>query len=71
MGEERRRVSFDAIDLAGPVMCGIGALCMLGALAVELDSTAAKVLMAAAAIAFVPGAILTLAFVRRYMGPPR
>ena len=62
---------FDALDLAGPVLCGIGALCMLAALAVDLDSTAAKALMAAAAIAFVPGAILTLAFVRRYMGPPR
>ena len=71
MDEERRRVRFDAIDLAGPVLCGIGALCMLAALAVDLDSTAAKVLMAAAAIAFVPGAVLTLAFVRRYMGPPR
>ena len=71
MGDERRRVRFDAIDLAGPVLCGIGALCMLAALAVDLDSTAAKALMAAAAIAFVPGAILTLAFVRRYMGPPR
>ena len=71
MGEERQRVGFDAIDLAGPALCGIGALCMLAALAVDLDSTAAKALMAAAAIAFVPGAVLTLAFVRRYMGPPR
>ena len=51
-----------------PLLCGIGALCMLAALAVDLDSTAAKALMAAAAIAFVPGAVLTLAFVRRYMG---
>ena len=47
---------FTAADLAGPVLCGIGALCMLAALAVDLDSTAAKALMAAAAIAFVPGA---------------
>ena len=58
-------------DLVGPVLCGIAARCMLAALAVDLDSTAAKALMAAAAIAFVPGAILTLAFVRRYLGPPR
>jgi hypothetical protein len=71
MDEERRRARFDALDLAGPVLCGIGALCMLAALAVDLDSTAAKALMVAAAIAFVPGAVLTLAFVRRYMGPPR
>ena len=58
-------------DLAGPVLCGTGAACLLAALAVDLDSTAAKVLMAASAFAFVPGAFLTLAFVRRYMGPPR
>ena len=44
---------------------------MLAALAVDLDSTAAKTLMVASAIVFVPGAILTLAFVRRVMGPPR
>ena len=58
-------------DLAGPVLCGVGAVCLLAALAVDLDSTAAKALMAASAVAFVPGAFLTLAFVRRYMGPPR
>ena len=58
-------------DLIGPVLCGVGAACMLAALAVDLDSTAAKALMAASAIAFVPGAILTLAFVRRHLGPPR
>ena len=57
-------------DLVGPVLCGVGALCMLAAVAVDLDSTPAKVLMVASAIAFVPGAWLTLAFVRRYMGPP-
>ena len=62
---------FTRADLAGPVLCGVGAACMLAALAVDLDSTAAKALMAASAIAFVPGAILTLVFVRRYMGPPR
>jgi hypothetical protein len=64
-------VRFTFVDLLGPVLCFVGAACMLGALAVSLDSTAAKVLMAAAAVAFVPGSWLTLAFVRRYMGPPR
>ena len=59
------------MDLLGPLLCGVGALCMLAGIAVDLDSTAAKALMAAAAIAFVPGAVLTLAFVRRYLGPPR
>ena len=58
-------------DYVGPVLCGLGAACMLGALAVELDSTAAKVLMVAAAVLFVPGAFITLAVVRRIAGPPR
>ncbi len=44
---------------------------MLAALAVSLDSTAAKVMMAAAAALFVPGAFMTLALVRRVAGPPR
>ena len=62
---------FTFVDLLGPILCFAGAVCMLAALAVSLDSTAAKVLMAVAAVAFVPGSWLTLAFVRRYMGPPR
>ena len=57
-------------DYVGPALCGLGALCMLAALAVDLGSTAAKVLMAAAAILFVPGAYITLALVRRIAGPP-
>lgn len=59
------------LDLTGPVLCGIAALCLFGGLAVDLDSTAAKALMAAAAILFVPGALLTLVYVRRYYGPGR
>ncbi|MSO58146.1 MAG: hypothetical protein EXQ77_03795 [Thermoleophilia bacterium] len=59
-----------ALDLAGPVLCALGALSLLGALAVELDSTGAKVLMAAAAVLFFPGGYLTLASVRRHV-PPR
>lgn len=58
-------------DYVGLVLCGLGAACMLAALAVSLDSTAAKVLMAAAAVLFVPGAILSLALVRHTVGPPR
>lgn len=54
----------------GPVLCVLAAACMLAALAVELDSTAAKVLMAVAAVLFVPGALITLALVRRVAGPP-
>lgn len=51
-------------------MCALGALCMLAALGVSLDSTAAKVLMAAAAILFVPGAYVTLALLRHVAGRP-
>lgn len=51
-------------------MCALGAICMLAALTVDLDSTAAKVLMVAAAVLFVPGAYTTLALVRRVAGPP-
>ena len=43
---------------------------MLAALVVNLDSTAAKVLMAAAAILFVPGAYITLALMRHVAGRP-
>lgn len=59
------------LDAAGPILCGLGAVCMLAAMAVDLDSSAAKALMAAAAILFVPGAFLTLVYVRRYYGPGR
>ena len=43
---------------------------MLAALAVDLDSTLAKALMAASILLFVPGAFVTLAMVRRIAGPP-
>jgi hypothetical protein len=58
------------LDYLGPGLCVLGATCMLAALAVRLDSGAAKVLMAAAAALFVPGAYVTLALVRRIAGPP-
>ena len=44
---------------------------MLTALAVDIDSTTAKALMAVAAVLFVPGAYATLALARRIAGPPR
>jgi hypothetical protein len=57
-------------DYVGPVLCALGALCMIAALAVDLDSSAAKAFMLAAAVLFVPGAYATLAMVRRLAGPP-
>jgi hypothetical protein len=59
------------IELAGPALCIAGASCLVAGLAVELDSATAKALMAAAAILFVPGAMLTLGWVRARVGPPR
>jgi hypothetical protein len=43
---------------------------MIGALAVDLDSTEAKALMIAAAALFVPGALVTYVWMRARM-PPR
>jgi hypothetical protein len=59
------------LEHIGPILCVAGGACLVSGLAVELDSTAAKVLMAAAAILFVPGAIITLGWVRARVGPPR
>ena len=67
----RARTRFGLFDLAGPILCGLGGALLVAAMAVDIESGAAKVLMAASAVVFVPGAVLTLAFVRRYMGAPR
>lgn len=61
-----------ALDLVGPVLCGLGATSMFAAaLFVDLDSREAKWFIAVAALLFVPGALLTLATVRHRLGPPR
>jgi hypothetical protein len=57
------------LDLAGPILCALAAVCLLAGLAVDIESDAAKGLMLAAAILFLPGAFLTLVYVRRYYGP--
>ena len=56
--------------IIGASLCALGGLCMVAALAVDLDSTEAKVLIAASAVFFVPGAILTYAWMRMRV-PPR
>ena len=56
--------------LIGASLCVAGGVCMLAALAVDLDSTEAKVLMVAAAGLFVPGALVTYVWMRMRM-PPR
>jgi predicted RNA methylase len=57
--------------LIGAGLCVLGAACMLAGLAVDLDSTAAKVLIASGAALFVPGVLLTFVWMRIRMGPPR
>ena len=54
----------------GTTLCILGGLCMIAGLAVDLDSTETKVLMAAAALLFVPGALLTYVWMRARV-PPR
>ena len=61
---------FDRRDAIGPVLCCLGAVCMLAGLSVDLGSTASKILMVAAAVLFVPGAFVTLTLVRHVAGPP-
>ncbi|HEX2302111.1 MAG TPA: hypothetical protein VHH57_00690 [Gaiella sp.] len=56
--------------MIGAGLCVAGGLCLVAALAVDLDSTAAKVLIAASAVLFVPGALLTYAWMRMRV-PPR
>ena len=54
----------------GLVLCVLAGLCMVAALAVDLDSKEAKILMVASAALFVPGALLTFVWMRIRMGPP-
>jgi len=56
--------------LIGAVLCVAAGLCMIAGLAVDLDSTAAKALMIAAAVLFVPGALVTYVWMRSRV-PPR
>ncbi|HET8742487.1 MAG TPA: hypothetical protein VFM41_07680 [Gaiella sp.] len=54
----------------GAALCVLAGVCMVAGLAVDLDSTAAKVFIAVAACLFVPGALLTYAWMRSRV-PPR
>jgi len=58
------------IGMIGAGLCVAAGLCMIAGLAVDLDSTEAKVLMVAAAVLFVPGALVTYAWMRSRV-PPR
>ena len=52
------------VGVLGTALCVLGGLCLIAGLGVDLDSTAAKVLMAVAAALFVPGALVTYAWMR-------
>jgi hypothetical protein len=56
--------------ILGATLCALGGLCLVAGLAVGLDTTEAKVLMVASTVLFVPGAILTYAWMRMRV-PPR
>jgi hypothetical protein len=59
------------VGVIGTALCIAGGLCMIAGLAVDLDSTAAKVFIAAGAVLFVPGVLVTFVWMRVRMGPPR
>lgn len=56
--------------LVGTVLCVLAGLCMVAGLAVDLDSTAAKLFILASAVLFVPGVLLTFVWMRIRVGPP-
>lgn len=51
-------------------LCILAGACMVAGLAVDLDSTAAKLFILASAILFVPGVLLTFVWMRARVGPP-
>lgn len=53
----------------GVALCALGGLCLVAAVAVDLDSAAAKILMGAAAVLFVPGALMTYVWMRMRIPP--
>ena len=57
------------IGAIGAGLCVLAGACMVAGLAVDLDSTAAKVFIAAAACLFVPGALLTYVWMRQRIPP--
>ena len=58
------------VGVIGTALCIVAGLCLVAALLVELDSTAAKVLMVVSACLFVPGVLATFVWMRTRVGPP-
>jgi len=57
------------IGTIGAGLCVLAGLCMVAGIAVDLDSSAAKVFIGAAACLFVPGALLTYVWMRSRIPP--
>ena len=57
------------IGTIGATLCVLAGLCMVAGIAVDLDSTAAKVFIVVAACLFVPGALLTYVWMRQRIPP--
>ena len=55
--------------MIGAGLCVLAGLCMVAGVAVDLDSTAAKVFIAVAACLFVPGVLLTYVWMRSRIPP--
>lgn len=53
----------------GAALCLLAGLCMIAGLAVDLDSTAAKVFIAVGGCLFVPGVLLTYVWMRSRIPP--
>ena len=58
------------VGVVGTTLCVLAGLCMVAGLAVDLDSTAAKLFILASAVLFVPGVLLTFVWMRMRVGPP-
>lgn len=58
------------VGVIGTTLCVLAGLCMVAGLAVDLDSTAAKLFILASAVLFVPGVLLTFVWMRARVGPP-
>ena len=58
------------VGTIGATLCVLAGLCMVAGVAVDLDSSAAKIFIAAAACLFVPGVLLTYVWMRQRI-PPR
>ena len=58
------------VGVIGTALCVVAGLCMVAALLVDLDSTAAKVLMVVSACSSSRACCVTFVWMRMRIGPP-